>query len=187
VQYLEKVEWGLPAKDFVQGNTGRPRMSASSADPALSARRQVRFRQDSPWNANRVAGERLTWRGRNFIEAFVEVNDCNLVQATMLDLPAAQCRVATESWQAAEPGVEHYNLVCRASAGSTMGVGDDTVVLQAGDLWRVDSKYLPAIVRGGSEGGANLVLALARRDTRPLAMAADKFCLHGANNSGAAA
>lgn len=189
MQFLELVERELPAKDFMQGDMGRARTPASSADPAPSARRHVRFRQDSPWNANRVAGERLTWRGRNFIEAFVDVNNCDLVQASMLDLPAGRCRAATETWRPAEPGIEHYHLVCRASAGSSIGVGADNVPLQAGDLWRVDVSTLPAIVRGGCEGGINLVLALARRDARtsarPRAMDLNDF--HVANNSGAAA
>lgn len=189
MQFLELVERELPAKDFVQGAIGRPRTPASGQGHALSTRRHVRFRQDSPWNANRAAGESLTWRGRNFIEAFVEVNNSELVQAAMLDLPAGRSCAATEAWRPAEPGIEHYHLVCRASAGSSIGVGADSVALHAGDLWRVDGRELPAIVRGGCEGGANLVFALARRDARAsaLLMSADLNHFHVANNSGAAA
>ncbi|MFZ4604589.1 MAG: hypothetical protein ACOYM8_19295, partial [Caulobacterales bacterium] len=88
MQQFQKIECGLPSKDFVlQGLDQAP----SSVRRGGEGRRVTRFRTGSPWHANRAAGERLTWRGRNLIEAFAAINHCDLVRATMFDLSAGQC------------------------------------------------------------------------------------------------
>jgi hypothetical protein len=166
MQYLEQIERGLPAKDFVLQSQEPGRRGARPGAAAYSARRQIRLRPDSPWRDNLEAAQSLTWRGRNFIEAFAEVNHCELVRASMIDLAAGQCNAAPDSWAGALSSIEHYHLVCRASEGASIQVGDDAAAIRTGDLWRVDGSVFAPTVCGGNEGGLCLVLALARRERR---------------------
>ncbi|MEY2757396.1 MAG: hypothetical protein RIR33_1174 [Pseudomonadota bacterium] len=164
MQYLEQIERGLPSKDFVlpPANPAGSRTGIASSP----ARRQIRLRPDSPWRDNLEAAQGLTWRGRNFIDAFADVNHYELVQASMIELAPGQCIATPNSWSRVLPSIRHYHLVCRASEGASIEVGDEAVALHTGDLWRVDGSVYPPTVCAGNEGGLYLVLALARRDTR---------------------
>lgn len=164
MQYLEHLEWGLPAGDFVQSIVSRSQTSSAHTIPSAAATHRTRFGQGSPWHANRAAGEALTWRGRNFIEAFASLKNCELAQATMLDLPAGCCFALGGDCIPAQDAVERYHLICRASADASIRVGHDTATPQTGDIWRIDDRIRSALVYGGAEGGAHLVFALRRRD-----------------------
>ncbi len=158
MQYLQQIECGLPSTDFVVASPDQKPLRHIGNGP-----RQVRLRPNSPWQANRAAGERLTWRGRNFIEGFAAVNHCELVLATVSDLPAGQYQDLIFGGPPAGGLLEHYHFVCDASVGSMMQAGDSVVALRAGDLWRVSNRDARATVRGGCEGGMQLVLVLACR------------------------
>lgn len=151
----ERIESGLPVLAFI---------SETGSNPSIShKRRRAPFGPSSPWFASRLAGEKLSWRGRNFVEGFAAVNHCNLVQATMVNLCSGQCQILINDGDPAGTRHEYFHLVCKASAGSSLEVGNSVVALQSGELWRLDS-HLFSIVRGGCEGGMHLVLALARRN-----------------------
>ena len=164
MQYLEQIERGLPSKDFVlpPANPAHSRTGITSSP----ARRQIRLRPDSPWRDNLEAAQGLTWRGRNFIDAFVDVNHCELVQASMIELAPGQCIATPNSWGRVLPSIKHYHLVCRASVGASIQVGDEAAALRTGDLWRVDGSIFPPSVCAGNEGVLYLVLALAGREAR---------------------
>jgi len=186
MQYFQRIESGLPIKDFVLAGGDR---GQSAARPVGEGRRISRLPTESPWRANREAGERLTWRGRNFIEAFVEINHCELARATMFDLRAGQGLLSPVAGAPAGEQIEHYHFVCRASDGSRMQVGDTVVELRAGDLWRVYASSLPRTVHGGCQGGVHLELQLSRRDAgwRAGMIAEGQNFWDHENNSGAAA
>ena len=164
MQYLEQIERGLPSKDFVlpPADPARHRTGIASSP----ARRQIRLRSDSPWRDNLEAAQSLTWRGRNFIDAFAEVNHCELVQASMIELAPGQCIATPNSWVSVLPSIAHYHLVCRASEGASIQVGDEAAALRTGDLWRVDGSVFSPSVCAGNEGGLYLVLTLAKREAR---------------------
>jgi hypothetical protein len=186
MQRFQKIECGLPSKDFVlQGLDKAP----SSVRCGGEGRRVARFRTGSPWQANREAGARLTWRGRNFIEAFAAINHCDLVRATMVDLSARQSLQLLVGGAPTGDPFRFYHFVCEASAGSRMQVGENAVTLRTGDLWRLYGDNLPVIVHGGRKGGIYMELVLARRHAGWDAglMAEDQNCGGRENNSRAAA
>lgn len=147
--FLERMEWDLPARDFVR-------------DLAPAPRRPVHFRPGSPWRNNRAAGERLTWRGRNFIDAFLDTIGCVLIEAAALDLPAGQCCALTETRRSDRRDGQCFHLICKASVDASIQVGADTIAPRAGDLWRVDDRRFPAVVCGGGGGGMHLMLIAER-------------------------
>lgn len=147
--FLERMEWDLPARDFVR-------------DQAPTPRRPVHFRPGSPWRNNRAAGERLTWRGRNFIDAFLDTIGCVLIEAAALDLPAGQCCALTETRRSDRRDGQCFHLICKASADASIQVGADTIAPRAGELWRVDDRRFPAVVCGGGGGGMHLMLIAER-------------------------
>lgn len=165
LRFFELMESGLPSESFMV----QPPVAA--LPNTVIPRRRVRFRADSPWKGNRKAGEKLTWRGRSFVEAFAEVNRREIVQATLMDMPAGGSHVAVESWRPSATKLERYHFICRTSEGAYMRVGDERVMPQVGELWRIDDRTNPAIIRGGLNGSLHLVLALAPLE----ASAADEF------------
>lgn len=170
MQHLQQIEWGLPSKDFVPAGVGR---GCSPVRRACEGRRMARFKPGSPWHTNREAGERLTWRGRNFIEAFAEINHCDVVRATMFDLLAGHSLHSPFGGALQYEHLEYFHFVCGASEGSLLQVGGSAVALHAGDLWRVHRGDLRAIVHGAREGGRHLVLELVRHAGGSTGMMAD--------------
>lgn len=168
MRYFELMESGLPSESFlapppiaVLPNTATPR-------------RRVRFRADSPWKNNRKAGEKLTWRGRSFVEAFAEVNRREIVQATLMNLPAGGGHVAVEGWRPGPNDVERFHFICDTSDGAYIRVDEERIIPKIGELWRVDDRFHPAIIRGGLAGSVHLVLELTRQDAG-LALVTDEF------------
>lgn len=82
-RYLELVESDLPAASFVVDRDVGPKQ----------VHRPLRFGPTSPWKVNRDAGERLSWRGRNFVEAFAELNRAEVLHAVMIDVQPGQMRI----------------------------------------------------------------------------------------------
>lgn len=158
LRHFELMEAGLPSESFM----APPPIAAIPG--TVTPRRRVRFRADSPWKANRKAGEKLSWRGRSFVEAFAEVNRREIVQATLMDLPAGGGHVAVEGWRPGNSNFERYHFICHTSEGAYIRVGEERIVPNAGELWRIDDHFNPAIVRGGLLGSLHLVLVLAPLD-----------------------
>lgn len=154
LRYFELMESGLPSESFMV----QPPVAA--LPNTVVPRRRVRFRADSPWKNNRKAGEKLTWRGRSFVEAFAEVNRREIVQATLMDLPAGGGHVAVEGWRAGPSNVDRYHFICETSEGAYIRVGEERITPKAGELWRIDDRFHPAIIRGGLAGSVHLVLEL---------------------------
>ena len=154
LRYFELMESGLPSESFMV----QPPVAA--LPNTVVPRRRVRFRADSPWKNNRKAGEKLTWRGRSFVEAFAEVNRREIVQATLMDLPAGGGHVAVEGWRAGPSNVDRYHFICETSEGAYIRIGEERITPKAGDLWRIDDRFHPAIIRGGLAGSVHLVLEL---------------------------
>jgi len=186
MHYLQQIECGLPTKDLVLA--GGP-CEQPSVGGVSEGRRRARFKPGSPRRANGDAGQRLTWRGRNFIEAFAAINHCDLVLATMLDLLPGEVHVLPAHGAPSAKRLRYYHLVCGASPGSEMRAGYNWVALRAGDFWRVQGAQLPRIVRGGCEGGLHLEIVLALRFAPPRAglMAEDENFGGRQNKSSAAA
>lgn len=168
MRYFELMESGLPSESFVV----QPPVAA--LPNTIIPRRRVRFRADSPWKSNRKAGEKLTWRGRSFVEAFAEVNRREIAQATLMDLPAGGGHVAVEGWRPGPTSVERYHFICQTSDGAYIRIGEERITPKAGELWRIDDRFHPAIVRGGLAGSVHLVLELAKLDELT-ALAQDEF------------
>jgi hypothetical protein len=168
MRYFELMESGLPSESFVV----QPPVAA--LPNTIIPRRRVRFRADSPWKSNRKAGEKLTWRGRSFVEAFAEVNRREIAQATLMDLPAGGGHVAVEGWRPCPTSVERYHFICQTSDGAYIRIGEERITPKAGELWRIDDRFHPAIVRGGLAGSVHLVLELAKLDELT-ALAQDEF------------
>lgn len=166
MHYLQQIECGLPAEDLVLA--GVP-CNQQSTGGVSEGRRRARFKPGSPWRANCDAGQRLSWRGRNFIEAFAAINHCDLVLATMFALVPGEIRVLPPHGSPGAQRQRYYHLVCGASPGGEMRLGDNLVALRAGDFWRVQGAQLPRIVRGGCEGGLHLEIVLALRHAPPRA------------------
>lgn len=186
MELLRQIESGLPCKDFAPAGGYRASLSRHGG----GARRQkFRARPGSPWEANREAGACLSWRGRNFVEAFAAINRCELVQARMFQLFPGQWLAPKAEETPAVGMLEHYHLVCGASAGSTLQVGATVVNLRAGDLWQIGECGLPTIIHGGCEGGVHLSLFLARRHfaTAPDSPANREKLWEPKNKAGAAA
>lgn len=154
MRYFELMESGLPSESFLV----QPPVAA--LPNTVMPRRRVRFRVDSPWRNNRKAGEKLTWRGRSFVEAFAEVNRREIVQATLMDLPAGGGHVAVEGWRPGPTNVERYHFICETSDGAYIRVGEERITPKTGELWRIDDRFHPAIIRGGLAGSVHLVLEL---------------------------
>jgi hypothetical protein len=154
LRYFELMESGLPPESFL--------VKAPMAAPpnTVVPRRRVRFRADSPWKNSRKAGEKLTWRGRSFVEAFAEVNRREIVQATVMELPAGGGHVAVEGWRPGPSNVERYHFICETSDGAYIRIGEERITPKAGELWRIDDRFHPAIIRGGQSGSMHLVLEL---------------------------
>lgn len=159
LRFFELMESGLPSESFLV----QPPVAAVPG--TVTPRRRVRFRADSPWKANRKAGEKLTWRGRSFVEAFAEVNRREIVQATLMEMPAGGGHVAVEGWRSSSSKAERYHFICKTSEGAYMRVGDERITPQVGELWKIDDRASPAIIRGGLNGSLHLVLVLAPIDT----------------------
>lgn len=154
LRYFELMEAGLPSESFMV----RPPIAA--LPNTVMPRRRVRFRADSAWKSNRKAGEKLTWRGRSFVEAFAEVNRREIVRATVMDLPAGGGHVAVEGWRPGPSNVERYHFICETSDGAYIRIGEERVTPKVGELWRIDDRFHPAIIRGGLAGSVHLVLEL---------------------------
>ncbi len=140
----------------------------------VTPRRRVRFRADSPWKSNRKEGEKLTWRGRRFVEAFAEVNRRDIIQATLMNLPAGGGHVAVEGWRPGPSDVERFHFICGTSEGAYIRIGEERITPVTGELWRVDDRFHPAIIRGGLSGSVHLVLELAPQDPA-IAAANDEY------------
>ena len=158
MRYFELMESGLPSESFMV----QPPIAA--LPNTVMPRRRVRFRADSPWKSNRKAGEKLTWRGRSFVEAFAEVNRREIAQAVVMDLPAGGGHVAVEGWRPGPGNVERYHFICQTSDGAYIRIGEERITPKAGELWRIDDRVHPAIIRGGLAGSVHLVLELAPLD-----------------------
>ncbi|MEQ1783133.1 MAG: hypothetical protein ABMA14_17385 [Hyphomonadaceae bacterium] len=154
MRYFELMEAGLPSESFLV----QPPVAA--LPNTVMPRRRVRFRIDSPWRNNRKAGEKLTWRGRSFVEAFAEVNRRQIVRATLMDLPVGGGHVAVEGWRPGPTNVERYHFICETSEGAYIRVGEERITPKPGELWRIDDRFHPAIIRGGLAGSVHLVLEL---------------------------
>jgi hypothetical protein len=165
---FELMESGLPSESFLT------RAPVAALPGTVMPRRRVRFRADSPWRTNRKAGEKLTWRGRSFVEAFAEVNRREIVQATMMDLPAGGGHVAIEGWRPGNSNLERFHFICHTSEGAYIRIGEERITPKSGELWRIDDRFNPAIVRGGLTGSLHLVLVLATQDGA-LAASEDEF------------
>lgn len=165
LRFFELMESGLPSESFMV----QPPVAAMPG--TVIPRRRVRFRADSPWKSNRKAGEKLTWRGRSFVEAFAEVNRREIVQAALMDMPAGGGHVAVEGWRPSNTRLERYHFICKTSEGAYMRVGEERVTPKVGELWKIDDRANPAIIRGGLSGSVHLVLVLAPLD----ASATDEF------------
>ena len=151
MRYFELMESGLPADSFM----------ACECEPGQMKRR-VRFRPNSPWKNNRKVGERLSWRGRSFVEAFADVNRREILRATLIELQADQAHVALDAWQPGTAHDERFHFVCQSSAGAYMRIGEENVLLNAGDMWRVDDRFHPAVLRAGAGPSLHLLLVLSR-------------------------
>jgi hypothetical protein len=168
MRYFDLMESGLPSESFLV------QTPVAALPNTIIARRRVRFRADSPWGSNRKAGEKLTWRGRSFVEAFAEVNRREIARATLMDLPAGGGHVAVEGWRPGPSNVERYHFICQTSDGAYIRIGEERITPKAGELWRIDDRFHPAIIRGGLSGSVHLVLELAPMDVA-LAVAKDEF------------
>ena len=152
MRFFELMESGLPAEHFLACSDSRP------GQP----RRRVRFRPNSPWKNNRVVGERLSWRGRSFVEAFAEVNRREILRASLIELQPGQAHVALDAWRPGQNTDERYHFVCQSGEGAYMRIGEDHAQLTPGDLWRVDDQFHPAVLRAGAGTSLHLVLVLGR-------------------------
>lgn len=152
VRCFELMEYGLPAECF---------LACSEIVPGR-ARRRVRFRSNSPWKLNRHVGERLSWRGRSFVEAFAEVNRREILRAVLIELPKGQAYVALDVWRPDQAGEEHYNFVCQCGEDAYIQIGEENAPVNVGELWRVDDQLQPAVLRAGSGPSLHLVLVLGR-------------------------
>jgi hypothetical protein len=151
MRYFELMESDLPSEQFLlepEANNGR-------------AKRRIRFRPNSAWSRHKKVGQRLTWRGRSFVEAFAEVNRREIMDASFLDLSVGKGHVALETWRSGQSQFERYHFICQASEGAYMRVGEERVTPCAGELWRIDDRFHPAVLRGGIAGSVHLVLLLA--------------------------
>lgn len=160
MRYFELMESGLPAERFI---VNQP-VSFSKAVDANGVRRRVRFRPNSPWLRNRKTGERLTWRGRSFVEAFAEVNRRDIIAATFLELSAGKGHVPVDNWRQDNSDHERYHFICQTSEGAYLRVGEDRIQPEAGQLWRIDDRTHPAVLGSGSAGSLHLVLVLAQQE-----------------------
>ncbi len=158
MRYFELMESGLPSEGFLV------QPSIKAVPNTVVPRRRVRFRADSPWKNNRKAGEKLTWRGRSFVEAFAEVNRREIVQATLMNLSAGGGHVAVEGWRPGPSDVERFHFICLTSDGADIRIGEERITPVTGELWRVDDRFHPAIIRGGLAGSVHLVLELTPQD-----------------------
>ncbi len=148
---LELVESGLPAASFVvDRDVGSKQIH-----------RPLRFRPTSPWNRNRDAGERLNWRGRNFVEAFAELNRCEILQATMIDVQPQQTKAVCDEHRRSNLSEHHYLFICQTGEGAHLRVGEGCVPAVIGELWRVNTQFPPVLLRAGA--GPSLLLAFALR------------------------
>lgn len=158
MRYFELMEFGLPSESFLV----QPPIAA--LPNTVTPRRRVRFRADSPWKSNRKAGEKLTWRGRSFVEAFAEVNRREIFQADLINLPAGGGHVAVEGWRPGPSNIDRYHFICETSEGAYIRIGEERITPKPGELWRVDDRFHPAIIRGGLSGSVHLVLELTPQD-----------------------
>lgn len=149
---FELMEYGLPAERF---------LDCSEIVPGR-ARRRVRFRPNSPWKLNRHVGERLSWRGRNFVEAFAEVNHREILRAMLIELQQGQACVSRDVWGPGQAGEEYYHFVCRCGEDAYIQIGEENAPVNVGELWRVDDQLQPAVLRAGSGPSLHLVLVLGR-------------------------
>lgn len=152
VRCFELMEYGLPAERF---------LARSEIVPGR-ARQRVRFRPNSPWKLNRHVGERLSWRGRSFVEAFAEVNHREILRAVLIELPQRQAYVALDVWPPGQLDEEHYHFVCQCGEDAYIQIGEENAAVNAGELWRVDDQLQPAVLRAGSGPSLHLVLVLGR-------------------------
>lgn len=164
MRYFELMESGLPAETFM----------ACEYEPG-QVKRRVRFRPNSPWKNNRKVGERLSWRGRSFVEAFAEVNRREIVKAALIELQAEQAHVALDAWQPGTANDERFHFVCQSSPGAYMRIGEEDVLLNAGDMWRVDDRFHPAVVRAGAGSTVLLLLVLSRDGTAQIEAGNENF------------
>ena len=147
---LELVESGLPAESFViDRDVGSKQIH-----------RPLRFRPTSPWNRNRDAGERLSWRGRNFVEAFAELNRCEILRATMIDVQPGQTKVVWDECRRGNLSEHHYHFICQTGEGAHLRVGEGCVPAVIGELWRVDTRFHPIMLRAGVRPSLHLAFAL---------------------------
>lgn len=152
MRHFELMESGLRADSF---------MACCDVEPG-QAKRRVRFRPNSPWKNNRKVGERLSWRGRSFVEAFADVNRREILKAALVELRPEQVHVALDAWKPGMGNEERFHFVCQSSPGAYMRIGEEDVPLNAGDMWRVDDRFHPAVVRAGAGATVLLLLVLSR-------------------------
>ena len=157
MRYFELMESGLPADSFM----------ACECEPGQMKRR-VRFRPNSPWKNNRKVGERLSWRGRSFVEAFADVNRREILKAALIELQPGQAHVAMDAWQPGTANGERFHFICQSSEGAYMRIGEEDVLLSAGDMWRVDDRFHPAVLRAGAGSSLHLLLVLSQGDAAPV-------------------
>lgn len=151
MRYFELMESGLPADSFM----------ACECEPGQPKRR-VRFRPNSPWKNNRKVGERLSWRGRSFVEAFADVNRREILKTALIELQPGQAHVAMDAWQPGTASDERFHFICQSSPGAYMRIGEEDVPLTPGDMWRVDDRFHPAVLRAGAGLSLHLLLVLSR-------------------------
>lgn len=135
-------------------------MACSEVGPG-QPRRRVRFRPNSPWKSNRKVGERLSWRGRSFVEAFADVNHRQILKASLIELQPGQAHVALDSWRPGHTQDERYHFICTSSEGAYMRIGEEHAPLTPGDLWRVDDQFHPVILRAGAAESIHMVLVMS--------------------------
>ena len=127
MRYFEWMESGLPSESFIV----QPPFAAL---PNAIIRVAGSFPARLAWKNNRKAGEKLTWRGRSFVEAFAEVNRREIAQATLMDLPAGGGHVAVEGWRPGPSSVERYHFICQTSDGTYIRIGEERITPKAGEL-----------------------------------------------------
>lgn len=152
MRYFELMESGLPAASF---------LACTDLAPG-EVHRRARFRQGSPWKHNRPAGERLSWRGRSFVEAFADINGCKILQAALIDVQSGRAHVALEAWQAGKTADQKFHFICQSSDGAHMRIGDEHVVVTAGDLWRVNDRLFPVVLHAGTQPSLSLAFVMGR-------------------------
>jgi len=153
------MESGLPAESF---------MACCDVEPG-KAKRRVRFRPNSFWKNNRKVGERLSWRGRSFVEAFADVNRREILKAALVELRPEQVHVALDAWKQGTTNDERFHFVCQSSPGAYMRIGEEDVQTRGtcGASMIASIRLCCAPARGRAFTSSSRSAVMARRRSRP--------------------